>query len=56
MSKVRPVGFDEFLVLLGAAQAQHESSGEPIPSMWPDNEDRIKSCLLSPFHTFGSNF
>src|SRR6478672_7663067 len=53
MSRIKPITLDEFLWLVEYAQVHHSTLNEPIPQIFPNQYDEIKSCLNAPFMTFG---
>jgi death-on-curing protein len=53
MSRIVPVTLNEFLLLIEYAQKYHASKNEPIPQVHESQYNNIKSCLETPFQTFG---
>jgi len=53
MSRAKQITLTEFLLLIEHAQKYHATQNEPIPQVSPNQYDRIKSCLETPFQTFG---
>lgn len=53
MSRLLPVTLNEFLWLIEYAQKHHADQNEPIPEVNSSQYDKIKSCLNTPFQTFG---
>lgn len=53
MSNFNKVTFQEFLWLLTRTQKNHIDSGEPIPAINKEGQEKIQYCLEAPFMGFG---
>lgn len=56
MNRIQPVSLIEFEYLLQNAQQNHLSKDEPIPSLSPDNRERLISSLQTPFQKFDGRY
>lgn len=56
MSRIIPVRLNEFLYLVEYAQKHHADQNEPIPEIADSQHGKIRSCLETPFQTFGGRY